>query len=90
VGYSNGRNEEIFVNHLTRKIRWDAFKESGKWYSGGFAYVDPDNNYFSDDCLLNDIDLTQDQLQHGSINNFNIVVSDLDDDGKFIKRIIFK
>jgi hypothetical protein len=78
------------MNHLTRKIRWDAFKDSGKWYSGGFAYVDPENNYFEDDDLLNDIDLTQDQLGEGSIFGHNIVVSDLDDDGKFIKRIIFK
>lgn len=78
------------MNHLTRKIRWDAFKESGKWYSGGFAFIDPDNNYFDDNDLLIDIDLTQDQLGPGSIFGYNIVVSDLDDDGKFIKRIIFK
>lgn len=78
------------MNNLTRKIRWDAFKESGKWYSGGFAFIDPDNNYFDDNDLLIDIDLTQDQLGPGSIFGYNIVVSDLDDDGKFIKRIIFK
>ena len=76
------------MNNLTRKIRWDAFKDSGKWYSGGFAYVDPENNYFEDDDLLNDIDLTQDQLHPGCIYHHHIVVSDLDDNGKFIKRII--
>lgn len=59
-------------------------------YSGGFAYVDPDNNYFGNSALLLDIDLTQDQLGRGSIFGYNIVVSDLDDNGKFIKRIIFK
>ncbi len=75
--------------NLTRKIRWDAYKKSGKWYSGGFAFIDPDNNYFEDIELMSDIDLTQTELQKTSIYQFIIVVSDLDDDGKFIKKIIF-
>lgn len=44
---------------FTRKIRFDLFKQSGKWYAGGDAFVDPSQSYFEDDLLLEHIDQTQ-------------------------------
>lgn len=76
---------------FTRKIRFDLFKQSGKWYAGGEAFVDPSENYFEDDLLLEHIDETQKEIHQGSIKNghWNVVVSDIDD-GPFIKRIIHR
>jgi hypothetical protein len=76
---------------LTRKIRFDLFKQSGKWYAGGDAFVDPSQSYFEDDLLLEHIDQTQKEIGHGSISagHWTVVVSDIDD-GPFIKRIIHR
>ena len=76
---------------FSRKIRFDLFKQSGKWYAGGLAFVDPSQNYFEDGLLLEHIDQTQKEIAHGSISNghWTVVVSDIDD-GPFIKRIIHR
>ena len=76
---------------FTRKIRFDLFKQSGKWYAGGDAFVDPSQNYFDDDLLLEHIDETQKEIHQGFIKSghWTVVVSDIDD-GPFIKRIIHR
>lgn len=76
---------------FTRKIRFDLFKQSGKWYAGGEAFVDPSQNYFEDDLLLGHIDSTQEEIGRGSISagHWTVVVNDIDD-GPFIKRIIHR
>ena len=74
---------------LTRKIRFDLYKESGKWYAGGEAFINQSDNYFENSNLLEDIDSTQEEVHRGAISDghWTVVVNDIDD-GPFIKRII--
>lgn len=76
---------------FTRKIRFDLFKQSGKWYAGGQSFVLPNENYFDDHVLLQHIDQNQEEVGHGAISGgyWTVVVSDIDD-GPFIKRIIHR
>ena len=77
------------MTNLTRKVKFDLFKASGKWYAGGIAYVDPRNNYFDDELLVKHIADTQHEVYADSIVNrsFRLVVDEIDD-GPFIKRMI--
>lgn len=57
------------MNNKQRKIHWDAFKSSGKWYSSGNALIDSEKFYFENKELLEDIAETQDQLNKDCFKN---------------------
>ena len=82
------------MNDQKRKITWMAFKQSGKWYESGEAFVDSKNFYFNNAELLQDIDDTQEVLRNGAITSGEfIIVVDGDEQNpeskfNFITRLI--
>jgi len=75
----------------TRRIAFDAYKPSGKWYASGFAWIRATDHYWQNDRLLADIDATNDQLLSGSIESaqYNIAVREMPDDTDvFVSRLI--
>lgn len=81
-------------NDKKREIHWQAFKESGKWYASGNAYIDSEAHYFSNGELLSAISETQDQLNKDCFfrNEFFFVIDGHEDrpneNYPFIKRLI--
>jgi len=79
---------------MKRKIKWTAFKESGKYYTEGTALIDPESPYWCNDSLLKDIEETQHSLRKGCISNrIYILVIDGDEDNPnhnypFVTRLI--
>ena len=75
----------------TRRVLFDAFRTSGKWYASGNAYILPGEFYFDTQILLDTIDATNDQLQTGSIKTrqYTIVVRERGaDNDVFVTRLI--
>ncbi len=72
-----------------RKIKWTAYKRSGKWYSEGTARIKAGENYFDRDQLLADIASSQKELVPDAIirREFFIAV-DGGDDTPFINCLI--
>ena len=80
------------VGCLTRKVKFTAYKKSGKWYATGHAWIDPLMAYDSNHALKRDIDSTNDQLTRGALfsNDYYVVVDDTEEPSHlpFVSRLI--
>lgn len=80
------------VGCLIRKVKFTAYKQSGKWYAQGYAWIDPMQPYHNSAALKRDIDSTNDQLVPGALlrGDFYITVDDTEEPSHlpFVSRLI--
>lgn len=74
------------------KIRWDLYRESGKWAYGGEVDAPREINYWNDEATLEHIDSNQSEVADGVITRrgYDLVLSEVCDPEEvvFVPRII--